>query len=181
MRSLFASMEGSRILDLRDRALIGTMAFSFARIGATLALNVEDVLPRGRRLWLRLNEKGGKVHEVPCHHTLEEYISVYVAAAALVSGPLFQSWDRTARSLSGQRLQHANADEMVKRRCRLAGIRGRVSCHSFRATGITTYLENGGSIERAAVIANHSSIRTTQLYDRRDDQVTLDEIERIAF
>ncbi len=51
--------------------------------------------------------------------------------------------------------------------------------HTFRATGITAYLKNGGTLERAAVMANHSSTRTTQLYDRRSDEVSLDEIERI--
>ncbi len=51
--------------------------------------------------------------------------------------------------------------------------------HTFRATGITAYLKNGGTLEKAALIANHASTRTTQLYDRRSDDVSLDEVERI--
>jgi integrase len=68
---------------------------------------------------------------------------------------------------------------MIQRRAADAGLATAVCNHSFRATGITTYLMNGGTIERAAVIAAHASTRTTQLYDRRPDDVTLDEIERI--
>ncbi len=69
--------------------------------------------------------------------------------------------------------------EIVERRTRQAAIATRTCNHTFRATGITAYLKNGGTLERAANIAGHKSTRTTQLYDRRPDDVTLDEIERI--
>lgn len=69
---------------------------------------------------------------------------------------------------------------MVRRRARDAGIATRIGCHTFRATGITNYLENGGSLEKAQQMANHESARTTKLYDRRDDKLSLDEVERIA-
>jgi site-specific recombinase XerD len=68
---------------------------------------------------------------------------------------------------------------MVRRRAAAAGIATRIGNHSFRATGITTYLKNGGTLENAAAMANHASTRTTQLYDRRRDTITLDEVERI--
>jgi integrase len=68
---------------------------------------------------------------------------------------------------------------MVRRRGAAAGIATQIGNHSFRATGITAYLKNGGTLERAAVMANHASTRTTQLYDRRSDEVTLDEVERV--
>jgi integrase len=61
-----------------------------------------------------------------------------------------------------------------------AGIKTRVGNHTFRATGITAYLKNGGSLENAAAMANHASTRTTQLYDRRRDEMSLDEVERIS-
>ena len=70
---------------------------------------------------------------------------------------------------------------MIKRRARAAGIPTDTSCHTFRATGITTYLKNGGSREKAQQMAGHASARTTQLYDRRDEDVSLDEVERIAY
>jgi integrase len=79
------------------------------------------------------------------------------------------------RTLFNQRDAHA----MIQRRAAAAGIETHIGNHTFRATGITAYLKNGGTLEKAAAIANHASTRTTQLYDRRSDEVTLDEIERI--
>jgi integrase len=76
-------------------------------------------------------------------------------------------------------LPQVNAYAMIQRRARVAGIKTRIGNHTFRATGITAYLKNGGTLEKAAMIANHASTRTTQLYDRRSDEVSLDEVERI--
>ncbi len=76
-------------------------------------------------------------------------------------------------------LPQANAYAMIGRRAAAAGIATKLGNHSFRATGITAYLKNGGTLEKAAM-ANHASTRTTQLYDRRRDEVSLDEVERIA-
>jgi integrase len=77
-------------------------------------------------------------------------------------------------------LPQANADAMIARRARAAGIKTKIGNHSFRATGITAYLKNGGTLEKAASMANHASTHTTQLYDRRPDEMSLDEVERIV-
>ena len=69
---------------------------------------------------------------------------------------------------------------MIRRRAAAAGIATKLGNHSFRATGITAYLKNGGMLEKAAAMANHASTRTTQLYDRRGDEMSLDEVERIS-
>lgn len=69
---------------------------------------------------------------------------------------------------------------MVKRRALAAGLSASTCNHTFRATGITTYLKNGGRVEVAQQIAGHESARTTGLYDRREDEVSLDEVERIV-
>ena len=167
---------------LRDRALIGLMVYSFARIGAALAMRVEDVFMQNRRLWVRLHEKGGKLHEMPCHHNLEDYLTAYIDGCGLREdrkGPLFRTIARGTGQLSETPLPQANAFAMVRRRAAAAGIGTAIGNHSFRATGITTYLKNGGTLETAATMANHSSTRTTQLYDRRPDDVTLDEVERV--
>ena len=82
--------------------------------------------------------------------------------------------------LTEKALRRNNALDMVKRRALAAGLPARVCNHTFRATGITSYLENGGTIEKAQQIAAHESPKTTKLYDRTSDQITLDEIERIA-
>lgn len=183
-RQLLRSIDASTPVGLRDRALIGTMLYTFGRIGAVLQMRVEDVYSQHRRLWVRLHEKGGKLHDMPCHHELEEWLSVYIETCGLSGDPngwLFPSWDRSARSLGHNRLAHTNAYMMVKRRACTAGIATRINNHTFRATGITAYLLNNGTLEKAAKMANHASTRTTQLYDRRNDQVVVGEVERIRF
>jgi integrase/recombinase XerC len=73
-RALLDSIDVATHAGLRDRALIGLMVYSFARIGAALGMTVEDVYTQNRRLWVRLREKGGRRHATPCHHNLEEYL-----------------------------------------------------------------------------------------------------------
>ena len=181
-RALLDSIDATTPAGLRDRALIGLMVYSFARIGAALSMRVEDVYVQNRRLWVRLHEKGGKLHQMPCHHTLEDYLHAYLDGAGLrgdPKGPLFRSLGRGTGRLTRTALPQANAYAMVQRRAAAAGLATRIGNHSFRATGITAYLKNGGTLEKAAAMANHSSTRTTQLYDRRSDEVTLDEVERV--
>lgn len=181
-RALLDAIDVSTHAGLRDRALIGLMVYSFARVGAALAMRVEDVFVQNRRLWVRLHEKGGKRHEMPCHHNLEEYLYAYLDGCGLAGArkaPLFQTIGRGTGRLSGAPLPQASAHQMVRRRAAAAGIATEIGNHSFRATGITAYLKNGGTLERAAAMANHASTRTTQLYDRRRDDVTLDEVERV--
>jgi site-specific recombinase XerD len=179
---LFDSIAPLTIADLRDRALIGVMVYSFARVGAVVAMNVEDYYQQGKRFWFRLHEKGGKLHDVPAHHKAEEYLDAYIAAAGIADHrgtPLFRSLNRT-RHLSERRLHRLEVLAMVKRRARKARLSPDICCHSFRATGITAYLLNGGTLEHAQRIAAHSSPRTTKLYDRTRDDISLDEIERIV-
>jgi site-specific recombinase XerD len=180
---LLDSIDVSTHAGLRDRALIALMILTFARIGAALGMAVEDVYTQNRRLWVRLHEKGGKRHSMPCHHKLEEYLVAYLDGAGLrddPKGPLFRTIGRGTGQLTRTTLPQANAYAMIRRRAAAAGITTKLGNHSFRATGITAYLKNGGTLERAAVMANHASTRTTQLYDRRRDEVSLDEIERIV-
>ncbi|KHL24111.1 integrase [Croceibacterium mercuriale] len=180
-RTLLDTIDISTDAGLRDRALIGLMVYSFARIGAALAMRREDVFVQNRRLWVRLHEKGSKRHEMPCHHQLEEYLHAYIEGCRLTDqrGPLFRTIARGTRQLSDTPLPQANAWAMVRRRAKAAGIATAIGNHTFRATGITTYLKNGGTLENAAAMANHSSTRTTQLYDRRRDEITLAEVERV--
>jgi integrase/recombinase XerD len=159
------------------------MVFSFARISAVVGMKVEDYYPNGKRWWLRLHEKGGKFHEVPAHHNTEAYLDAYLEAAGIgdaAKTPLFRSVRGRSQQLTESPLRRNNALDMVKRRAVAAGLPRRVCNHTFRATGITAYLENGGTIEKAQQIAAHESPKTTKLYDRTSDRITLDEIERIA-
>lgn len=181
-RKLLNAIDVTTPVGLRDRALIGLMVYSFARVGAALTMKIEDVYVQNRRLWVRLREKGGKRHEMPCHHNLETYLHAYLDGAGIGSEPkaaLFRTVARGTGQLSARAMAQADAHAMIRRRAAAAGIATRIGNHTFRATGITAYLKNGGTLERAATMANHASTRTTQLYDRRSDEVSLDEVERV--
>jgi integrase/recombinase XerC len=101
---------------------------NLAQLGAALGMTVEDVYTQNRQLWVRLREKGGKRHAMPCHHNLEEYLTSYLDSAELRGDP-----------------------------------KGSLFRTIGRATGITAYLKNGDTLEKAAAMANHASTRTTQL------------------
>ena len=180
-RGLLDSIPRDTVIGLRDRALLGVMIYTFGRVGAVIGMDVEDYFVNGRRSMFRLHEKGGKVHVVPAHHNAEEYVDDYLEGSGLRKSPkvpLFQSVD-PGRRLTGRRLHPGNVWAMVKRRARAAGLPETTRCHTFRATAITNYLQNGGSLENARVLAAHESSQTTRLYDHSGDQITLDEIERI--
>lgn len=180
-RRLLDSISPETLSGLRDRALLSVMIYTFARVSAAAGLRVEDYYASGKRWWLRLREKGGKQHEVPAHHQAEQALDAYLEAAGIATdrrGPLFRTIGADGR-LTSRPLSRVDVLRMVKRRARAAGLGPEVCCHTFRATGITTYLENGGSIERAQQIAAHASPRTTKLYDRTSDRITLEEVERI--
>ena len=189
-RILLDCIDVSTIAGLRDRALIGVMVYSFARVSAVVGMKVEDYFQEGKRWWFRLHEKGGtpapasagggagERHEVPAHHNAEAYVDAYLAAARTAQdrkGPLFRSLDRE-RHLTERRLHRLEVLAtpapmpgfagygvcrcgVIKRRARQAGLPMTTCCHTFRATGITTYLQNGGTIEHAQQIANHESPR----------------------
>jgi integrase len=118
------------------------MTYTFARVSAAHQMKVRDYFVQGRRSWMAPHEKGGKEHQVSCHHNLEKYLDEYIAAAGIKTP--------------------------------------RVGNHSLRATGITAYLKNKGLLEHAQTLANHASPRTTKLYDRRQDEILSEEVEKIS-
>jgi site-specific recombinase XerC len=106
-RQLIDAIDTTTVIGLRDRALIGLMVYSFARIGAAISMRVEDVYALNRRLWVRLHEKGGKQHALLCHHNLESYLHEYIDGAGLASDPnalLFQTYSRATGRLNGNPL-----------------------------------------------------------------------------
>jgi site-specific recombinase XerD len=170
------------LVGLRDRALISLMVYSFARISAVVAMEVEDYFSNGKRWWVRLHEKGGKRHEMPAHHKLEQFLDEYLDAAGIRKGgktPLFRSAGGRTGSLTERPMHRIDAYEMIRQRTAEAGFKRRLGCHTCRATGITAYLLGGGSLENAQAMAAHESPSTTKLYDRTGDEITLDEVERI--
>ena len=182
-RRLMDSIPTETVRDLRDRALIATLTYSFARITAALRMKVEDLRRQGAGWRLRLHEKGGKHHAMPCHHALAEALHAYIAAAGSAEdrkGWLFRtSPRRNATVLTDEPMNQADAWRMIRRRAVAAGITAPIGSHTFRAMGITAYLSNGGALEHAQSMAAHESPRTTKLYDRTKDRLTQDEVERI--
>jgi site-specific recombinase XerD len=179
-RALIAAIDTSTATGLRDRALIGVMVYTFARVGAVLQMNVSDYFSQGRRGWVRLHEKGGKEHAAPCIPKLEAYLDEHLTAAGFAGdadGPLFRTTGRATGT--PHRMTQPDAYRMLQRRARQARIETRIGNHSLRATGITDYLKHDGTLEHAQQMANHSSPRTTKLYDRRSDEASLDEYAKV--
>ena len=180
-RTLLDSIDTTTLIGLRDRALIGLMVYTFARIGAAVNMQAGDLYRNGRRYWVRLHEKGGRFHAMPLHHNAEQYLIEYMAVAGLhdlSATPLFRTIGRR-RELTARRIHRNDALRMIKRRAIEAGVSPRICCHTFRATGITEYMRNGGTLEKAQQMAAHASSRTTNMYNRVADEVTLDEVERV--
>ena len=148
-------------------------------------MRVEDYYPKGKRWWVRLHEKGGKRHEMPAHHNARGLSrrlhrgrrhprrqARAPSSAPRAGAPATLTGEADAPH---RRLAH---DPAPRRRRR--ALEQQIGCHTFRATGITAYLENGGTLENAQPMAAHESPRTTKLYDRTGDEITLDEVERIT-
>jgi integrase/recombinase XerD len=181
--ALLEGMDVSSVVGLRDRALIAVMTYAFARVSAVVALTVEDYYPQKKHWWLKFHEKNGKVNEMPCHPKLAVYLDAYIDAAGIASekkSSLFRVALRKTKILAPRPLSRTDAWCMVRRRAKDAGIPTAIGCHTFRATGLTDYLSNGGRIEVAQRMAGHSNAKTTGLYDRRSDDVSLAEVAKIA-
>jgi integrase/recombinase XerD len=178
------SIDASHVVGHRDKALLATLAYTFARIGAVVNLKVEDYFQTGKRSLIRFKEKGGKEKEIPVHHRLEEILDEYLDVSGLrndSSSPLFPTTVGVNRKLGIRGMTRIDGANLLKRRLKDAGIIGDYSPHSFRATGITNYLENGGTLEVAQRIAGHADSRTTKLYDRRGQKVLLEDMKRIRY
>ena len=188
VRALLDSFVGEDVVTLRDRAIVSMMLFTFARVGAVTKLDGRHYEVQGSSASLLLHEKRGKKTRVPCHHELREAIDAFMRCSPPgPRTPMFRSVDRALdedgeRQLTRRRLKSSNVLAMVKKRCAAVGVDPALVCnHSFRASGITAYIANGGSIDTAAEIAGHASTETTKLYDRTAKTVSRSEIERIRF
>jgi site-specific recombinase XerD len=182
-KALLCSIDASDPVGARDAALVAVLLFSWARVGALVAMKVRDYRGAGTpRATLLLHEKNGKDHVVPAHHAAAEYLDAYIAMAGLgdrPDAPLWQNAPGHARQLSGEALTERGALDIVKRRCRAAGLPPDICNHSFRGTGLTLYMEAGGDMETARQLANHASVKTTQLYNRSGDKKRKAEVERV--
>jgi len=168
--------------DIRDKAIFCVLFYSWCRVSALINLTVSDYYERGGTRWLRFQEKRGKEHEVPVHSRAKEAVDLWLERSSLAShssAPLFPSFGKNRQTLNARRLDRRSVLKLVEKRARTSGIVKRVCCHSFRATGVTEYMNSGGTIEIAQRIAGHTSPATTRIYDRSGDRLTLEEIERV--
>lgn len=168
--------------DIRDKAIFCVLLYSWCRVSALINLKVADYYERAGQRWLRLEEKRGKEHEVPVHSKAKEAIDRWLEVFGLTSNPaapLFPAFGKDRETVELKHLDRRSVLKLVDKRATLSGIVKRVCCHSFRATGITEYMNAGGTIEIAQQIAGHKSPSTTRIYDRSRDRLTIEEIERV--
>lgn len=173
-------------VDYRDRAIIGFMVYTFARVSAVANLEIGDLFFENQKWNVRLKEKGDVELNIPLHHQLQEYLLDYLQYVGMSldndkDSPLFRAAKKNKypKFLQDKPMTRTDMFRMVKRRAKKAGVLTNVCDHSFRASGITIYIENGGTITEAQKIAGHADARTTKLYDRTNQEVKLAEIERI--
>lgn len=183
-RRLLASINTTTVVGLRDRAIIGILIYTAARVGAVARLARADFYDAGDQYCLRFTEKGGKSREIPVRHDLERFVLTYVNAAGInndeKASPLFRSAIRRTDTLTTRSITAADMSRMVKRRMKDAGLPVRLSPHSFRVTTITDLLAQGVPLEDVQYLAGHADPRTTRLYDRRQRRVTRNIVERIS-
>ena len=181
-RRLLAAIDPGTLAGRRDRALVSVMRYSVARVSAVSAMRRQDSFRQERQGWLRLHEKGGTRHDVPAHHRAAAALDDSLARAGLdaATAALFQRVDPAGRRLTGRALSRCLVLAMITRRAAAVDLPPSTCCHTFRATGITAYLSKGGTLDHAQQIAGHASPKTTTLYDRTADTISVDEIERIV-
>jgi site-specific recombinase XerD len=181
-RAFIEGLPTASVKDKRDKAIIGVLTYTFARVSAVVRMEIQDYYRAGNRWKVHLQEKGGKRRDVPLHHKAKDYLDAYLEVAGIEEegAPLFQTIGRS-KELTGRALSRTSILRMVKARAKEGGLDPRrVCCHTFRGTGITAYLGNGGKLEVAQHIAGHSDASTTKLYDRRRELVNQEEVEKIA-
>lgn len=170
-RRLLRSIDTAQVVGLRDRAIIGILIYTAARVGAVARLRRSDFYNMGDQFCLRFSEKGGKSREIPVRHDLRQFIMEYINAAGLEYSdkqtPLFRTTIRKTRRLTQNRMTAGDMARMMKRHTQTIGLPARLSPHSFRVTTITDLLSQGVPLEDVQNLAGHADPRTTRLYDRR--------------
>lgn len=183
-RRLLKAIDFSHDVGRRDRAVIGILIYTAARVGAVAKLRRSDFYWSGDQFCLRFHEKNGKVREIPVRHdlslTIVDYLEHSGIQYASPTAPLFRSTVRKSRKLTQNAMTADDMGRMMKRRLRDAGLSTRFSPHSFRVTTITDLLEQGVPLADVQYLAGHADPRTTRLYDRRMQRVTRNIVERIS-
>jgi len=183
-RALLKSISPRGVEGLRDRAIVATLIYTAARIGAVAGLTVASFLDDGSQCFLTFLEKGGKVRDIPVRADLDRYLSAYLEAAALRSSPgespIFRRLTRKTRLLRPQAMTADDMGRMLKRRMAAIGLPERLSPHSFRVATITDLLTQGVPLEEVQYLVGHADPRTTRLYDRRQRKINRSVVDKIS-
>jgi len=183
-RRLLKCIDVSHDIGRRDRAIIGILIYTAARVGAVAKLRRMDFYNVGDQYCLKFHEKNGKVREIPVRHDLSVAITDYLEHSgiqyAIPASSLFRTTVRKSRRLTQNPMTADDMGRMMKRRLQDAGLSTRLSPHSFRVTTITDLLEQGVPLADVQYLAGHADPRTTRLYDRRMQRVTRNIVERIS-
>ncbi len=184
VKRLLESVDVTSLIGLRDRAVIGCLAFTAARAGAVARLTRGSFQADGTHYRLRFLEKGGKRRDIPVRADLEGYLIAYLNAAGLLDAapatPLFRTADGKSGRLTARGLSGVDVCRLVKRRLLAAELPANLSPHSFRVAVATDLLRQSVPLEDVQFLLGHSDPRTTRLYDRRQRQVTRNIVERIG-
>ena len=183
-RALLGSLDLSHVVGLRDRAVLGVLTYTGARVGALARLRRGDLQQQETQRVLRFAEKGGKQREIPVRHDLDEWIAAYLEAAGIgqdpKGAPLFRAADRWGLRLVDRAMTAHGVRRMLKRRLREAGLPEIITPHSFRVMVVTDLLGQNVPMEDVQYLAGHTNPQTTQIYDRRRHRVTRNIVERIS-
>jgi len=184
-RTLFKSIDTGNVVGLRDRAVLGVLAYTGARIGAVANLRLSDYRNLGDHRTLRFKEKGGKDREIPVRHDLAVWLNKYLEATGDIedsrsTAPLFRAADGKRKVMTPAPYRPHSMRQMMKRRLADAGLPDLFSPHSFRVTVVTDLLNQNVPLEDVQYLAGHSSPTTTRVYDRRRRKVTRNIVERIS-
>ena len=183
-RNLLSTIDCSHVVGLRDRAIIGTMIYTAARVGAIAKLRRCDFYDNGDQHYFRMTEKRTKFRELPIRHDLRGFVLDYINAGGLdysdKASPLFRTTVRRTKKLTQNRMTANDMSRMIKRRLADADLPTSFSPHSFRVCTLTDLLIQDVPLEEVRKLAGHVDPRTTHLYDRRDKQVTRNIVERIS-
>jgi integrase/recombinase XerD len=183
-RALLASIDISRPVGRRDKAIIATLIYTATRAGAVASLRIKDFTSDGTQYSLRFHEKGGKSRSIPVRYDLQGLVLAYLDGISWETrpgdAPLFRSVAGRTGELTALPIRNVDICRMVKRRLRNAGLPTNLSPHSFRVATLTDLLIQGVALEDAQFLAGHCDPRTTKLYDRRQRQVTRNTVERIS-
>ncbi len=183
-RALLKSVDASRPVGRRDKAIIATLIYTAARAGAIAGLRLKDLAWDGSQYALRFHEKGGKSRLIPVRHDLQLILLSYLDCFDWTTGageaPFFRSVAGRSGRITPQPLRNIDICRMVKRRLRDADLPDKLSPHSFRVVTVTDLLSQGVALEDVQYLAGHADPRTTRLYDRRQKHVTRNTVEKIS-